>query len=586
MKKWYVIVVAILAFIMITSSGAVAIGVTLTSGNVGTSSSTTPSTSGSSSAGSTNVNMEGSSASPNHEPNPDPPPNQPPAAEIVSIDPSPAFNDSLVNFVGKGCDPENCTKYFSWDFNGDGAWEIEDYPVDGNGWRYHYVNYTYSSPGFYTVVLRVKDVMDDYDIDAKQGIIVYITLDIDNTYIGFPTYFTANVECVGYTPTNYYWVYGDGTVNDTTEYHTEHIYTLGGTYTGNVTVSSPDQGIDGIKYDFSVNISQYISDNHNPISYFNMTKIEAPGNRTYFFDGSGSYDNDAGDNITYYQWFFNDGLPSYKSKSPTVTRMLNWQGGDYCIILRVKDNGTPPLFGYYYTDISIPGDIPDLISDNNVNVNSFDVTETSSQSVYSVSSSYVGYSESQASSYRRILSVFGSSSLFLKILTVIRGGTGATCYGGICDLKFSSVTYTPSPPKRSEGIRFDFTVIDELGTNYTDSYIDIHVVSDIPLDFPFNVDIVNGTAVGNFTIMWPDNTKSYYITLTAIPKEDEGWTEIDWSDNSYTIDGLHAKALGLSVSTGYSSTPGQSSSQGSYIVGSSNSVGIGSTAVQYGSYNL
>jgi hypothetical protein len=99
----------------------------------------------------------------------DPPPNQPlnenPIAEIVSIEPNPGYVNQQINFTGRGYDPEGDTKYFSWDFNGDGTWEITDYAISGNGWRYHYVNYTYNHPNNYTLILKVRDVLGAYNTD-------------------------------------------------------------------------------------------------------------------------------------------------------------------------------------------------------------------------------------------------------------------------------------------------------------------------------------------------------------------------------------------------------------------------------------
>ena len=115
-------------------------------------------------------------------PFPDPPPNQPPEAVIVSITPNPAFVGDNVSFVGMGYDPENCDKYFSWDFDGDGTWDVVDVLVEGFDWVYYYVNYTYSSPGTYTVVLMVKDIEDASDTDTAVVVILDLPPTVDITY--------------------------------------------------------------------------------------------------------------------------------------------------------------------------------------------------------------------------------------------------------------------------------------------------------------------------------------------------------------------------------------------------------------------
>jgi len=111
--------------------------------------------------------------------------NQPPLAEIVSIIPNPSFTYEQVNITGKGLDPENGMKYFSWDFNGDGIWDV--YNTNSSpGWAYDYESYTYSSAGNYTVFLRVNDSQGDsgYDYAYVEILTLPPTVDITSPYNG------------------------------------------------------------------------------------------------------------------------------------------------------------------------------------------------------------------------------------------------------------------------------------------------------------------------------------------------------------------------------------------------------------------
>lgn len=120
------------------------------------------------------------------EPSPNQPFNENPIAEIVSISPNPAFPYEQVNFTCRGRDPENGSKYFSLDFNGDGTWEILNQVLYNPGWVYLYVNYTYTSPGNYTVILRVLDGMGapDFDTAIVEILTLPPTVDITSPYNG------------------------------------------------------------------------------------------------------------------------------------------------------------------------------------------------------------------------------------------------------------------------------------------------------------------------------------------------------------------------------------------------------------------
>jgi hypothetical protein len=226
--------------------------------------------------------------------------NSPPNAEIVSVDPDPAFVGEIVHFVGKASDPDDYTKYFSWDFNGDGTYEIVNDPVNGTGEVYHYANYTYSSYGPYNILLKVTDDENGLDFDyIEDFIVVDITIDIENTYANVPTNFTIDV--VGFLDTlTYFWAYGDGTTNETTSHQTEHVYNALGVYNGWVNVTSQDEGT--VRYNFSVTITPPVSDPAQPTG-----PVIGKTNTEYtFMTNATSF---TGDQI-YYLWDWGDGTNS------------------------------------------------------------------------------------------------------------------------------------------------------------------------------------------------------------------------------------------------------------------------------------
>lgn len=189
----------------------------------------------------------------------------PPESQIVTISPNPALVDSNVSFLGAGYDPDDYTKYFSWDFNGDGTYEILNVPVSGNDWVYQLANYSYSSPGVRTVTLRVSDDEGSFFTSFEDILIVQVTLNIENNYVGVKTNFTADVVGFPGGPEGllYYWVFGDGTVNKTTNHNIEHIYNSERIYYGWVNITSIDEG--SVKFDFSVNITSPMDNPERPI---------------------------------------------------------------------------------------------------------------------------------------------------------------------------------------------------------------------------------------------------------------------------------------------------------------------------------
>jgi len=62
-------------------------------------------------------------------------------------------------------------------------------------------------------------------------------------------------------------------------------------------------------------------------------------------------------------------------------------------------------------------------------------------------------------------------------------------------------------------------------------------------DVPKNGTWVCENGQGDLSFRWPLSIKSYNITLTAVPFEQGGWTEINWSDNSYTINNVSAGVI-------------------------------------------
>lgn len=598
MKKIYVIVAILLAFFMFTSTCAFAIDSGLASesndslsssgGDSDTitddsSSESTPSASESESSESTPTETQEPSSEPTTQDGgdlnieeqdseigikSDPPTNQEPAAEITSILGNPTKVNELVYFVGSGMDPENEVKYFYWDFNGDGTWEVEGEPVSGSGWVTHSTSYTYSDDetGYFIVRLRVEDPHGAYDEDTEVILVVNITISIENPYVNQPTLFGAEVE--GFVPTLYVWHFGDGTPDvSTSEQDIEHTYTSIGTYNGYVIVSS--DSVSNVQEPFTVEIVEAPVNNEPPNATI-VWERDSYDPATIIFDASESYDPDG--TIVSYKWFFGDG----KTSTEKIAVHTYTVQGEYNPSLWVVDDDNAAN----RTETSLYIDLPVFLSTEGETVENVIPSENQESSS---SEELQGASYQMINTLENMNQILGSTQVYSRLTELINKigspGIGNTMFGGECDLKIVA-SYEPDPPKQDSNIYFHMTITDKSG-NYTATSVEVHVESDMTL---INGDQLNfewkGTyAMGDYRFIWPDHGVSHYVKLTAVPIE--GFTN-DGDDNWVIFDNLVGKEKSVSVSIGSTSVSGQTLISG---LTSSQST-IMSSASQYGSTNL
>jgi len=252
--------------------------------------------------------------------------NDPPIAEIVSVDPNPGLVGQQINFTGRGFDPENGTMYFSWDFDGDNVWEIINYTINGSNWQYHYVNYTYFSPGNYNIIFMVSDLDGAFDIDTAvveiQGPIANFSYTPENPSTQDIIQFNDTSLVYNVTIISWYWDFGDGNNSDlqdpTHKYDDDGIYNVTLTVTDNNSVSD--------------SISKYVPVSNTPPVANAGGPYIGNVNEDILFDGSGSYDLD-GSIISWY-WDFGDGNIGY---GETILHSYN-NSGSYQVTLTVTDD--------------------------------------------------------------------------------------------------------------------------------------------------------------------------------------------------------------------------------------------------------
>ncbi len=131
---------------------------------------------------------------------------------------------------------------FSWDFDGDGTYEITDSSAAT-------ASYTYSTIGTKSIILRVKDSADSTGIDSTTVVVkanapptasFTVTPDtgFTNTAFAFDASASADAEDATSGNLTYSWNFGDGTgsITDTTVATASYTYADSGTYTITLTV--------------------------------------------------------------------------------------------------------------------------------------------------------------------------------------------------------------------------------------------------------------------------------------------------------------------------------------------------------------
>jgi len=672
MKKWYVILAAILAFIMVTSTSVVAVGVVSTSSKeVSTPSSATPTSttkssttpSESSNSGTVPVdakNNDNSFVTPYME-------NDPPIADAGG--PYCGYLNVPITFDGSDSyDTDGNIISWSWNF-GDGhtgsgeatshtysnigtyivtltvhddygAYDTDtttatvtpappvaviaapdygdanesitfngagSYDPDGTiiNWTWNFgdggigygsiVNYEYKNGGgTYTVTLTVKDNNQtqgsaSVSIDIRE--IIFIINPDPNYDIGINVNISFGCEIVGCSPSSFDWDFGDGTQGCAQQ--VEHSYPHEDEYDVSLVVSVPDQGtLEG-------SVTVYIIDNNGNGEQANS--VPGPSNsysgkinEEITFDGSESTGGGNNPLVTYI-WYFGDGQIGYGETASHSYSTAPENG--FIASLTVED------------------------TENNVDAKDITVTITddisySSQSLDENSFGYVISSIPSASSsvtflsnqmllgnfhmynIKNLLFTFASLSDYYGRTIFNPPPTGPLSFGGYDNNERNVKADKIVPIKNDAGtqiialdvyISFDNIT---LGTDFN-----IYIYEDSSKNhlyeshtyFVHNLTGYDSCRVGLQQTNWPAGS-SKYVEVFADPNnilpeynEDDNWcnqTIITVSVGSlYCAINNDLLANSVSLESSYTSL-------GSYSVGYSNSVGIGSTAVQYGSYDL
>ncbi len=144
------------------------------------------------------------------------------------------FNTLSATFESHVIASNSSPVYYRWDFDNDGSVDAEGYGLDQT-------NYTYSTPGLYSVKLTFSN-------DASE---VYTALRSDyiEVFSGLAASFTANptgaltapievsfADTTPGMPQTWSWDFDDGSTS--TEQHPEHIYTNTGTFSVSLTISN------------------------------------------------------------------------------------------------------------------------------------------------------------------------------------------------------------------------------------------------------------------------------------------------------------------------------------------------------------
>ena len=269
-----------------------------------------------------------------------------------------AYVGELIDFDGSGsydndCDGEYIAAW-EWDWTNDGVFE-------GSG---EYASHSFTAPGQFEVQLRVTDNEGGTDtLDA--------TLSINVTEEKFDPIAYAAASPNPQTVCEDVHLYDDGSYdpdggsiqlfewdidNDGTyEYTGSGIYyawTVPGTYYVQMRVTDDEGATDTLNTPLEIHITNAL-----PSAYATVDKDTAEIGELFYFDGSGSHDNDCdGQVITTWEWDFDyDGTFDLDDNGKNVSHAYDTPG-DYQIMLRVTDDegGTNLLGNPLEVTVTLP----------------------------------------------------------------------------------------------------------------------------------------------------------------------------------------------------------------------------------------
>jgi len=260
--------------------------------------------------------------------------NQAPVANIVSVSPNPASVGDVIHFDGSSSDDGTIVQW-QWRANGNIIGTSEDFSYSG------------FSTGTYTITFRVQDddsTWSDYD----QTTLTINEVEVTNNP---PSVTTMSIMPTKATFGDTVYFSGEGSDSDSGDSIAGYEWTSdldGFLYNGkSFTKNDLSVGTHTISFkvrdthgSWSSSVTKTVIINPEQNSENNPPTADAGGpyngvaNNTVTFDGSNSYDSDAGDSITKYYWSFGDG----ETAEGTTVEHVYSTAGTYTVELTVTDN--------------------------------------------------------------------------------------------------------------------------------------------------------------------------------------------------------------------------------------------------------
>lgn len=257
--------------------------------------------------------------------------------------------------------------------------------------------------------------------------------------------------------TGYNWTLGDGTTS--TGPFAGHIYTQPGNYTVTLTVTDV-HGLSG-STSVVVPIKNIILP---PVAAFTFRPSSPSVNQTISFDGTSSFDPNAGGTITTYAWTFGDG--SAGGSGPTITHAYSSPGSHWVTLVVTNNNGLSNSYQQFITVASTPGPTarftftPALPTVNQTvtfdGTSSTDPNSGATITAYSwsfgdgtaASGAVVNHSYASAGRYLVTLTVFDSLGLAGSVFQVVNVSSKTLP-------PVASFTFTPQSPLVNQTVTFD-----------------------------------------------------------------------------------------------------------------------------------
>ena len=211
-----------------------------------------------------------------------------------------------------------------WDF-GDGT------PAESYTTYKPFVSHTYTSPGPYTVRLKVSTVVGTSTLSDSTAMDIVVKpapvagFATEAVCLGEKTVFSDTTQANGAIVLYYRWDFGDAGISDTSNLRNpDYLYAVAGTYTTELRVSNTFGCADTTRAEVRVN-------GLPEAGYANS--IACSGQKTYFFDASQPYLA----SLAEWGWRVNDGQQFIGSMQGATPSYVFDSTGTYQVLLTVKD---------------------------------------------------------------------------------------------------------------------------------------------------------------------------------------------------------------------------------------------------------